>query len=129
MRLHVFSVALLLGSVYFFLKETLHLMPSLILWSVQATTALFIGFLDAALLRSAALQMAGLAAALLVGEGFYLYSHREQGAIVFGSASFMDMWWLTVFVARGCSLVLESLLSAGRKTRKVVSNTLRIRKP
>lgn len=129
LKLHVFSVALLMGSVYFFLRETLHLMPSLIVWNVQATMALFIGIIDAVLLRSAALQLAALAAALLIGEGMYLYAHRDQGELVFGTPSLLDFWWLTAFAARGYSLGLESLLAAGKKTLQLVTDTLRTRKP
>ncbi|MCP1307127.1 hypothetical protein NI000_07715 [Paenibacillus tyrfis] len=113
-RFHLLSIALLLGSVYFFLKETLHLMPAVIWFSSEWTVASSVGFLAAALLRWPPLQIAGLSLGLLIGDVMSAYAHREQMEMTLGQAEFQDEWWLTAFAARSCSLLLEGMV-AGTK--------------
>ncbi|GMX65213.1 hypothetical protein Elgi_44830 [Paenibacillus elgii] len=113
-RFHLLSIALLLGSVYFFMRETLHLMPAVIWFSSEWTVAASVGFLAAALLRWPPLQIAGLSLGLLIGDIMLACAHREQMAMTLGQAEFQDEWWLTAFAARGCSLLLEGTV-AGTK--------------
>jgi hypothetical protein len=119
-RIHSFSVSLLLGSVTFFLKETLHLMPSMILINKNVTTALFIGLLSAGLTRLPLYQVANVTLGLLIGESMFLYTHRVQMPLVLGGAAFQDLWWSAVFAARGCSLLLNGLLAGMKRTADTI---------
>ncbi|MGG1598716.1 YphA family membrane protein [Paenibacillus naphthalenovorans] len=128
MRFHLFSVGLLLGSVFFFLKETIHLMPAMIILNPEWTMAIINGLLVSALVRWPAFQVAALSLGLLIGEGMYAYSHREQTDMVIGHAGFQDVWWLTLYAARGSSLVLESAAAGCKKAYYYVWNAIRERK-
>ncbi|WP_281938244.1 hypothetical protein [Paenibacillus tyrfis] len=120
-RFHLLSIALLLGSVYFFMRETLHLMPAVIWFSSEWTVAASVGFLAAALLRWPPLQIAGLSLGLLIGDVMSACAHREQMAMTLGQTEFQDVWWLTAFAARGCSLLLEGTVAG----TKLVFNRMR----
>ncbi|MDQ1909437.1 hypothetical protein RAC89_02840 [Paenibacillus sp. GD4] len=115
-RLHALSVSLLLGSVTFFLRETLHLLPSMIIVNQQVTMALFIGILAAGLIRNPIVQVANVSMGLLIGETMFHYSHLQQAPFVLGGTSFQDLWWTTVFAARGSSLVLSGFLFGIRRS-------------
>lgn len=128
LRLHLLSVGLLLGSVFFFMKETIHLAPALIVFSPEWTMAFFIGLLTSALLRWPAFQVAALSLGLVIGEGMFAYSHRDQTNIVIGQAGFQDAWWLTIYAVRGSSLALESAAAGCKKACMYVWNTFRERK-
>lgn len=125
LRLHLFSVGLLLGSVYFFMKETIHLIPAFMVLSPEWTMAIFNGLLVSALLRWPAFQVAALSLGLVIGEVMFAYSHREQSDIVLGHAGFQDVWWLTLYAARGSSLALESVVAGCKKACLYVWNTIR----
>ncbi len=124
-RFHLLSIALLLGSAYFFQKETLHLMPALIWFSSEWTVAASVGLLAAALLRWPPLQIAGLSLGLLIGDVMSAYAHREQMAITLGQPEFQDEWWLTAFAARGCSLLLEGMVAGTKLALKRVRQKIR----
>ncbi|WP_281886884.1 hypothetical protein [Paenibacillus sp. YYML68] len=129
LRFHLISVSLLLSSVYFFLKETIHLMPTIMIWNATFTTALMVGVLAAGLLRQPGLQIAAITAALLLGESMSLYAHRDTAIVVIGHAGAQDLWWLSIFTARAVSLLLEAMGNAVRGMAKRVADRLRIRKP
>ncbi|MDO3679195.1 hypothetical protein Q3C12_19480 [Paenibacillus ehimensis] len=124
-RFHLLSIALLLGSVYFFLKETLHLMPAVIWLSSEWTVAASVGVLAAALLRWPPLQIAGLSLGLLIGDAMSACAHREQVAMTLGQAGFQDEWWLTVFAARGWSLLMEGMVAGSKLAYKRVRQRMR----
>lgn len=128
LRFHLFSVGLLVGSVYFFMKETIHLMPAFIVFSPEWTMAIFNGLLVSALLRWPVFQVAALSLGLVIGEGMFAYSHRAQTDIVLGHAGFQDVWWLTLYAARGSSFALESAAAGCKKACLYVWNTIRERK-
>ncbi|WP_159882974.1 YphA family membrane protein [Paenibacillus puerhi] len=125
LRLHLASVSLLLGALYFFMTEMLHLMPSLIVWNVPLTISLLIGLLGAMLLRSPALQLAAVAGGLLIGEGLALYTHRSEGPAMLGTAALVDLWWLSAFIVRGGALMLETVVGGLRRALRVLNETLR----
>lgn len=127
-RLHSLSVSLLLGSVTFFLRETLHLMPSMILINKSITTAMIIGVLSAGLTRLPLYQVANVTLGLLIGESMFLYSHREQMPLVLGGAVFQDLWWSAIFAARGSSLLLQGILVGMKKTADTVWEFVRQRR-
>ncbi|MCP3772473.1 hypothetical protein NLX71_03965 [Paenibacillus sp. MZ04-78.2] len=124
-RFHLLSIALLLGSVYFFLRETLHLMPAVIWFSSEWTIAASVGFLAAALLRWPLLQIAGLSLGLLIGDVMLACAHREQMGMTLGQAEFQDAWWLTAFAARGCSLLLEGMVAGTKRAFKRARQRIR----
>lgn len=128
-RLHALSVGLLIGSVYFFLRETLHLIPALILYSNTVTIACIAGGLAAFTLRRPTVQIAAVSLGLVTGEGMYAYSHHNQAYVGLGGAAFQDLWWLTVFAARGCSLVLQQVMLGCKKAAVFVWESIRQRKP
>lgn len=128
LRYHLLSVGMLLGSVYFFMMETIHLFPSIILFSAEWTTASITGFLAAVLLRSPILQIAGMTLGLIIGEGLIIYLHKEQMAMVWGDEAFQDVWWLALYAARGSSLILQSILLGGKKAVLYTWENIRGRK-
>ncbi|CAG7611784.1 hypothetical protein PAESOLCIP111_01434 [Paenibacillus solanacearum] len=128
-RLHALSVGLLLGSIFFFLKETIHLMPTLIVYSGSVTIALISGTIAAAALRRPAVQIAAISLGFVTGEAMYAYSHYKQAHVVLGGTSFQDLWCLTVFAARGVSLVLQQTVLGIKKAAVFVWESLRQRRP
>jgi hypothetical protein len=127
LKFHLLSVTLLLSALYVLLSEMLHLMPLLIVMNPSFTIALVSGVLAGMLLRLPAMQLAALAGGLLLGEGLGVYVHRGSVQTTLGSASLMDLWWMSAFVARGGSLALELLLSSLRKAYRALSDVLRWR--
>ncbi|CAG7641375.1 hypothetical protein ACFQI7_11760 [Paenibacillus allorhizosphaerae] len=128
-RLHALSVGLLLGSIFFFLKETIHLMPALIVYSSSVTIALISGTMVSVALRRPAVQIAAISLGFVTGEAMYAYSHHNQTHVSLGGTSFQDLWWLTVFAARGISLVLQQTALGFKKAAVFVWETIRQRKP
>jgi len=127
LRFHLLSVSMLLGALYFFLTEMLHLMPSLIFGSVPLTVSLCIGLLNAMLLRPPAMQIAAASGGLLFGEVIGLYMQQGIAAGELGTPVFTDFWWLSVFITRASSLVLEGLAASLRRMWRMLSGMLRIR--
>ncbi|MCZ8512920.1 hypothetical protein O9H85_10915 [Paenibacillus filicis] len=115
LRTHVLSVGLLLGSVAFFLKESLHVLPGLLLAGSTYTEAAFTGSLAAVLLRRPFAQLAALSLGLLTGDLLYGVSHHEHKPVRWGDAGFQDNWWEAVFLTRGISLLLEGAMSGLRR--------------
>ncbi|MEK8127421.1 hypothetical protein WMW72_05785 [Paenibacillus filicis] len=127
LRFHLGSVTLLLGALFFLLSEMLHLMPTLIIGDIGFTISLLIGLLTAMLLRTPAMQLAALAGGMLLGEGLGLYMHRGSGEPALGSAALVDLWWLSAFITRGSSIMLELLLISLRKALRALNDAWRIR--
>lgn len=114
-RLHVVSVSMLLGSVAFFLLETVHIAPAIMVLNAEWTVALYLGLMSAVLLKAPAVQIAALSLGLVAGEWMHWYAHRAQASHDIGGLGFQDMWWMTVAASRGFSLVMQSVGAAARK--------------
>ncbi|WP_083536605.1 MULTISPECIES: hypothetical protein [unclassified Paenibacillus] len=127
LRFHLLSVSMLLGALYFFLTEMLHLMPTLIIGNVPLTVSLCIGLLNAMLLRLPAMQIAAVSGGLLFGEAVGLYMHQGMAAGELGTPAFHDLWWLSAFISRAGSLVLEALAASLRRVWRMISGLLKIR--
>ncbi|TVY11594.1 hypothetical protein [Paenibacillus cremeus] len=128
LRLHVISVGLLLGSVSFFLKESLHLIPSIIVYSTTVTISGIIGLLAAVTLRQSALQIAAVSIGLLIGDGMFAYSHKEHVQMSMGGAAFQDLWWMTMFMTRTLSMAVLSMLEGFKRAAGFVWETIRNRR-
>ncbi|MGQ5394986.1 hypothetical protein ACT8ZS_29650 [Paenibacillus sp. M.A.Huq-84] len=115
-KLHVLSVGILLGSVSFFLQETIHLFPSMVLGSVELSMALLIGFLISSLIKVPAVQLAAVSLGLLLGEAYFRFLHKGQIEFQLGTTMLQDRWWLTVYVMRGMSLLLSGMLLMSKKS-------------
>ncbi|TDF99328.1 YphA family membrane protein [Paenibacillus piri] len=115
-KLHLVSAAVLIGSVSFFLQETIHLMPALVLGSAELSAALLIGLLVSALVKLPAAQLAVISIGLLLGETYYRYVHKGHLEFHLGSALLQDRWWLTVYAARMLSVMLACLVLISRKS-------------
>ena len=114
-QLHIVSVSMLLASVAFFLLETVHIAPAIMVMNAEWTVALYLGLMSAVLLKSPAAQLAALSLGLVGGEWLHWYAHRAQVPHDIGGRGFQDMWWMTVAVSRGLSLALQSVGAAMRK--------------
>ncbi|MCZ8520556.1 MULTISPECIES: YphA family membrane protein [Paenibacillus] len=125
LKLHLLSVGLLLGSVHFFLKETLPLAPMLVLISPEWTTALLVGLLGAVLLRSPTGQIGSVTLGLLLGEAMDWYAHKEAWTGTIGGALFQDGWWLTVYAVRTSSMVVMALHRTLRSTLRFLWHSLK----
>ncbi|PZE21964.1 hypothetical protein [Paenibacillus xerothermodurans] len=110
LKLNILSVGMLLGSVSFFLLETIHLLPSIMIGSTELSMALLIGLLVSAIFRSASVQIAVVSLGLLIGESLFRLAHREHMAFHLGSAVLQDRWWLTIYTTRGISLLIASVV-------------------
>lgn len=106
LRLHLLSVGLLIGSISFFLKETVRMMPHLLWLGSKLSDGILFGSLTAVLLRTPMTQLAAVSLGLLAGEGLYGISHHHDKPMVWGRPEFQDEWWMTVFFVRGFSLLM-----------------------
>jgi hypothetical protein len=126
-RLHIVSAGLLLGSVTFFLLETIHLIPSLLLGSVELTMALLSGLLISALIKLPAVQLAVVTIGLLLGEAYFRFVHKDLIGFQLGTADLQDRWWLTLYVTRLVSLLLASIALLCRKSIRFIAAEIRKR--
>ncbi|NOU97576.1 hypothetical protein GC093_30770 [Paenibacillus sp. LMG 31456] len=115
-NLHVLSVGILLGSVSFFLQETIHLFPSMVLGSVEFSMALLIGFMVSSLIKVPAVQLAVVSLGLLLGETYFRFIHKGQIEFQLGTTMLQDRWWLTVYITRVTSLLLASMILISKKS-------------
>lgn len=115
-RLHLLSIGVLLGSVTFFLLETIHLTPFLVIVNQDTTIALIVAVLVSFMTRNAAVQLAVVSMGLLLGDAYFRYLHREHLGIQLGTLAFQDVWWLSVFLTRGISLMITSTLFVCKKS-------------
>jgi len=124
-KLHIVSAGALLGSISFFMLETIHLVPGWILGGTELSMALLIGALVSGLTRLPAVQLAVVSIGLLLAELYCGYLHRDYIGIQLGFPAFQDRWWLTVYTTRVCSLALACGLYACKKTAHWLSDTVR----
>ncbi|MCS7462449.1 hypothetical protein N0M98_20210 [Paenibacillus doosanensis] len=115
-RLHMLSVGALLGSLCFFMQETIHLIPALFLGGTEVSIALIIGLLASVLIQIPSVQLAALSIGLLLAELYRGYLHQDYAGLQIGYQSFQDRWWLTVFMSRSLSLITGFGLLACKKS-------------
>jgi hypothetical protein len=113
-KLHAISVGVLMGSISFFMQETIQLLPSLVFGNSELTAALVIGILAVTTIKLPSVQIASVSLGLLLGEVFFLYLHRKHVGLEFGSWKLQDRWWLTVFVTRGLSIGMSYVFLVGK---------------
>lgn len=113
-RVHLLSLGLLLGSIYFMLQEIMHLNLIPMISVLHVDTAVLIALLVAAALRNLLQQIAVITIGFLVGESFYIYVNHNFSPIVFGGSLFQDRWWLSIISVRIVTLCLESVLHVGK---------------
>ncbi|OXM88084.1 YphA family membrane protein [Paenibacillus rigui] len=126
-RLHLISIGILLGSVTFFMLEALHLVPFLVIINQDTSIALVVALLVSFMTRNTAVQIAVASMGLLIGETYYRYLHREHIGFQLGNLAFQDRWWLTVFLARGISLVLAGIVTSCKKSIQWIIQGIRRR--
>ncbi|WP_028548686.1 hypothetical protein [Paenibacillus sp. UNC451MF] len=126
-RVHLLSVGALLGSISFFMLETIHLVPKLILGSSEISMGLTIGLLVSLLTRQPAVQIASLSIGLMLAEVYHGYLHRNYLGFQLGFQTFQDRWWLTLFITRTFSLVLLFSMQACKKSVLWLSDGIRRR--
>jgi hypothetical protein len=124
-KMHVLSVGVLLGSISFFLLETIHLIPSMILVSTEISMAIVIGLLASAMFKDTAVQLAAVSIGLLLGETFFRFVHRDHISFQLGSANLQDRWWLTVYTTRGISLLVACMILISKKSFDWLSSSIR----
>lgn len=124
-RIHILSAGALLGSIYFFMLETIHLVPAWIMGSTEISMALLIGALVSGLTRLPAVQLASVSIGLLLAELYRGYMHRDFAGFQLGFPLFQDRWWLTVYMTRICSLLLASAMFACKKSVHWVTDGIR----
>lgn len=126
-RLHLLSVGALLGSISFFMLETIHLVPKLILGSSEISMALVLSVLISLLTRQPAAQIASLSIGLILAEMYHGYLHRNYLGFQLGFQTFQDRWWLTLFMTRLITLLLTLSIQACKKSVIWVSEGIRRR--
>lgn len=126
-KMHVLSVGILLGSVSFFLQETIHLFPSMVFGSIELSMAIVVGFLVSSLIKLPAVQLAALSLGLLLGEAYFRYVHKSHIGFQLGTAILQDRWWLTVYMTRGISLLLGSLVMISKRSMSWVAAEIKKR--
>ncbi len=126
-RVHLLSVGALLGSISFFMLETIHLVPRLVLGSTEISMALAIGVLLSLLTRHPAAQVASLSIGLILAEWYHGYLHRNYSGFQLGFQSFQDRWWLTLSITRTISLTLMAVALTCKKSFFWISDGIRRR--
>ncbi|NHN28743.1 hypothetical protein [Paenibacillus agricola] len=125
-KLHVISVGILVGSLSFFMQETVYLFSSLVLGSLELTMALVVGLLVVMTLKLPSVQIAMLTVGLSLGEFFYLYIHQKHTGMELGSLKLLDRWWLNVFITRGLSMVMRGIFLAGKQSLAFVTAIIKL---
>ncbi|SFK92204.1 hypothetical protein SAMN03159341_102165 [Paenibacillus sp. 1_12] len=113
-KLHIVSVGALMGSLSFFMQETVQLMPASIYGNMELVMALAIGVLAVTTIKLPSAQIAAVSIGLLLGEGYFLYISRRHFSMELGSLTLQDRWWLTLVVTRSLSIGLMYTLLAGK---------------
>ncbi|WP_282935649.1 hypothetical protein [Paenibacillus sp. RC67] len=126
-RMHLLSVGALIGSISFFMLETIHLVPKLILGSSEISMALTLSVLASLLTRHPAAQIASLSIGLMLAEMYHGYLHRNYLGVQLGFQTFQDRWWLTLFMTRMISILLLLSIQACKKSVIWVSDGIRRR--
>jgi hypothetical protein len=114
LKLHAISIGILLGSVSFFMLETVQMTPVLLYRSPELSMALFIGLLAAVSIKLPSVQLASVSIGLLLGEAYFRYMHRRHVGLELGSLLFQDRWWLTVYMTRILSIMIICMLKIVR---------------
>lgn len=106
--LHLLSVGLVLGFFAFYLRRVLAADPSLLLFSSDVDTYMYLSLVVLLFVRVAVEQIAAISIALMMEEALFLFfSHGVNGPFdrhaVWGGARFQDGWWLAVLLSLGWS--------------------------
>ena len=118
---HLLSLGVILAAFHFLLMEIYRVNPFLPAFGIVVDAALSLSALTIVLNRHPYQQLFVLSVALIAGETSFAYLHRDEVPFVPGNAEFSDKWWLTLFVARTATIVIETARRIGR--RKVHSWT------
>ncbi|TBL79768.1 hypothetical protein [Paenibacillus thalictri] len=121
-KCHLLSSGLLMGSIYFFLREAAYVLPVLMSHD-ELQSGMILGFSAFLLTRQPLPQTACICLGLIVGDIYFAYVHQAQGYhAALGDPQFQDRWWMAIWTARGCSLVWLGMLSGGKQAVKVWQN-------
>lgn len=120
-KLHLLSVGLLLGSIYFFLLEAAHLLPVL-MGNPGVHASMLVGATMFMLSRQTAVQIACISVGLVAGELYLAYIHHANGyPAALGNPAFQDKWWLSLWTARGCTFMWQAVRSGTEQAVKLWS--------
>lgn len=124
-KLHIISVGALMGSLSFFMQETVQLMPASIYGNLELAMALSIGVLAVITIKHPSAQIAAISIGLLLGEGYIIYINKRHVGMELGSLRLQDRWWLTLVVTRSLSIGLMYTFLAGKHGMIRMANVIK----
>lgn len=117
---HLFSIGLFLGSVYYLFTRLGELNPFFWPHGSWAPAGLLVAVAAAMLVRNLRDQIAVLSLALLFGTVLYMRLHKQRTGISLGGLRFQDQWWLALFTARLLSLAGETTIVMARGASRTI---------
>ena len=126
-KIHLLAVGVLLSSFHYFLMEIFRVNPFLSPVNPDIETALWLCGLAIMITRQPGMQLFVLSFALLLGQTYFDYTHRETIPVHLGSPKFMDKWWFALISVRMGTLLLNSLIEMAGRTKRVWGNASKAR--
>lgn len=105
-KLHLMTIGVLLGFIFYLLKE-LAVDPMLTIEAPMIDTAIFFGLFAFLLNRNPIYQLAILFLGLTICEIYSEYAHRSTIPIVIGDSTFQDIVWLSLVVSRSAGIFVQ----------------------
>lgn len=113
-KLHLLSIGLLMGSLRFLFQQLLEMDPILIIRNSEWQTAILLAVVGVFLQRNAWEQIAAISIGYLLGDMYQAGIQKVDGFHKLGFAAFQDQWWLSVFMARTVTIMLQFVYNGCR---------------
>ncbi|MGG1551760.1 YphA family membrane protein [Paenibacillus ferrarius] len=113
-KVHLLSIGLLLGSLHFLLQQLLEMDPILIIRNPAWESAAIIAVVAVAVQRNCWEQFAAISLGYVIGDLYQAGIREIDGYHRLGYAAFQDQWWLSIFLARTLTIVLQAAYAGCR---------------
>lgn len=115
---HLLSIGFMLASFHFLMLEIYRVNPFLSAFGPEADIAFSLSGMAVIINRNPYRQMLILSLALLLGDTYYRFVHRDTVSLYLGDPRFSDTWWLTICTARLATLLMQAVGGAVRRTAR-----------
>lgn len=103
-KIHVLSIACLLGSFYLFIRQMYNIEPMTIFNDIRWDLPIIISLIALITLKKTIHQLVGVSAGIFLGDLIYVNISAEHS---FASPTTFDIWWASYLLTRAATLLVQ----------------------
>jgi hypothetical protein len=121
-RLHLISLAFLMGTVIFLLQELFRLDPILIVINSYLDITVITLVITLISFREVKHQVFLISSGILFGEGLFLYFNQKRLPFYYGDWEMYDLWWMITFSTVVMGAVVRFVSQVWKEKRGLLAN-------